>query len=172
MLNQLLFVKHWLRVIMLKEKCFLLGILFFIGFFFSNCVFADLAERMPISQTAISDDLVPESGDVVAIDRGGFIHRSKMPNSPLVVGVVSTKPAHVLRNMIQQSVPVALSGIVPCKVINENGMIRPGDLLVSSSRPGYAMRTTSEIVPGTVIGKALDEQDEPVDSVLMLAMNR
>jgi len=37
---------------------------------------------------------------------------------------------------------LALTGRVPVKVTNENGPIVPGDLLTSSSTPGYAMKWT------------------------------
>ena len=35
---------------------------------------------------------------------------------------------------------LALMGRVPVKATAENGLIRPGDLLTVSSKPGYAMR--------------------------------
>lgn len=132
----------------------------------------DLAERIPLSQYAMGEDVRPSAGDVVVVDQTGLVRKSSKAHSPFVVGVVSTKPAHVLRNMIKDSVPVALSGIVPCKVTNENGVIRPGDLLVTSSTPGHAMKASSPIIPGTVIGKALDAQDEEHGTVLMLVMMR
>jgi len=48
-------------------------------------------------------------------------------------------------------------GIVPCKVTTENGAIARGDLLVTSSRPGYAMKGTDrERMLGAVLGKALE----------------
>ena len=53
-------------------------------------------------------------------------------------------------------IPLAVVGIVPCKVSAENGPIRPGDLLVTSSTPGHAMRDRDPAV-GTVLGKALEE---------------
>ena len=59
--------------------------------------------------------------------------------------------------------PVALLGIVPVKVTDENGAIHPGDMLTSSALPGSAMRATpllvggAEFFPtGTIIGKALE----------------
>jgi hypothetical protein len=52
-------------------------------------------------------------------------------------------------------IPLAIMGIVPCKVSEENGPIRPGDLLVTSDTPGHAMRDDNPAV-GTVIGKALE----------------
>ena len=53
-------------------------------------------------------------------------------------------------------IPLALTGIVPCKVSCENGAIRMGDLLVTSSAPGYAMKGTNKSkMLGAVLGKAL-----------------
>jgi hypothetical protein len=51
---------------------------------------------------------------------------------------------------------MAMVGIVPTKVTDENGPISPGDVLVTSSRPGYAMKGTDRsLLAGAVIGKAL-----------------
>jgi len=52
-------------------------------------------------------------------------------------------------------VPLAVVGIVPCKVSAENGPIAVGDLLVTSNTPGHAMRAADPKV-GTVVGKALE----------------
>ena len=49
-----------------------------------------------------------------------------------------------------------MTGIVPTNVIAENGPIEPGDLLVASSTPGYAMKGTDRSqMLGAVIGKAI-----------------
>jgi hypothetical protein len=92
---------------------------------------------------------------------------SRSANDPLVCGVVSTAPG-VLLNSDRDSVqcaggsPVALCGRVPCKVVDENGPILPGDLLTSSTTPGRAMKASPVLVEGrpvyqagTIIGKAL-----------------
>jgi len=52
---------------------------------------------------------------------------------------------------------LAVVGILPCKVTAENGPIQVGDLLVTSSMPGHAMKGTdrSKLV-GAVVGKALE----------------
>ena len=48
-------------------------------------------------------------------------------------------------------------GIVSCKVSAENGPIEVGDLLVTSSTPGYAMKGTDRSkMLGAVVGKALE----------------
>ncbi|MEO0140201.1 MAG: hypothetical protein ABIM88_01470, partial [candidate division WOR-3 bacterium] len=61
-------------------------------------------------------------------------------------------------------VPVAVVGIVPCKVSGEGGAIKKGDLLTTSSTPGYAMKASPvdlggiEIYrPGTILGKAMED---------------
>jgi hypothetical protein len=58
-------------------------------------------------------------------------------------------------------VPLSLLGQLVCKVSSENGLINVGDLLVTSSTPGYAMRAGDSPKPGTILGKAL----EPLDTV-------
>ena len=53
-------------------------------------------------------------------------------------------------------VPMAMVGIVPTKVSAENGSIRPGDLLVTASTIGYAMKGTDRSrLTGAIIAKAL-----------------
>lgn len=51
-------------------------------------------------------------------------------------------------------IPLAVVGIVPCRVSAENGAIKPGDLLVTASAAGHAMRDDNP-KPGTILGKAL-----------------
>ena len=48
--------------------------------------------------------------------------------------------------------PLVLVGRVPVKVTNEGGTIRPGDLLTTASKPGYAMKATKA---GPTVGTAL-----------------
>jgi hypothetical protein len=106
-----------------------------------------------------------EPGDVLEIDPAADRHLalSHHAYSTLVAGIYSTKPGILAtpRAMddpeIQASeVPLAVVGIVPCKVTAENGAIARGDLLVASSRPGYAMKGTDRSqMLGAVVGKAL-----------------
>jgi hypothetical protein len=103
-------------------------------------------------------------GDVIVIDatRTSHFSVSNQPRSHLVAGVYSTKPGVIgsLHPMDatpkDHEVPLALVGRVPCKVSTENGPISVGDLLVTSSTPGYAMRADEDAKPGTILGKALE----------------
>lgn len=114
----------------------------------------------------------PEAGDVVVVDSKGGIRRSYEKFCTSVVGIISTNPAQILRDNLPNAAPVALNGIVPCKVTTENGDIKPGDLLVSSSIPGHAMKAGQNPPPGTVIGKALGslDEDKEVGEIEVLVM--
>jgi hypothetical protein len=109
-----------------------------------------------------------EPGDVLVIgaDSGSDVAKSSEPYSTLVVGVYSTKPGVVGRRQTtdqktsKTEVPMAMVGIVPTKVSAENGPIKRGDLLVTSSTSGYAMKGTDRsLLTGAVIGKALGSLD-------------
>jgi hypothetical protein len=112
-----------------------------------------------------------EPGDVLIIDpasEGNFL-KSSAPYSTAVTGIYSTKPGVVGRRQrtarahMNEEVPMAMTGIVPTKVSAENGPIKPGDLLVTSSKPGYAMKGTDRTqMLGAVIGKALGHLDSGV----------
>lgn len=105
-----------------------------------------------------------EPGDVLVIDATSDrqVTLSGTPYSTLVAGIYSTKPGvtatpHTFDDpRLVSEIPMAIVGIVPCRVTNENGPISRGDLLVTSSRPGYAMRGSDKSrLPGAIIGKAL-----------------
>lgn len=107
-----------------------------------------------------------EPGDVIVIDptKSGNFSKSSKPYSRLVAGIYSTKPGMVGRRQTSDpktstsEIPMAMVGIVPTKVTAKNGPIEVGDLLVTSSLPGHAMKGTDEFIKtGSVIGKALGE---------------
>jgi hypothetical protein len=71
----------------------------------------------------------------------------------------------------EKRVALALIGRVPVKATTENGPIRPGDLLVSASKPGYAMRCASaQSCEGAVLGKALQSLEKSYGLVMMLVI--
>ncbi len=133
---------------------------------------ADMAELLPAV-----DGLEP--GDVLVIGPDGRLARSSAPNASAVAGVYSTKPAFLggagMEEDLEGKVPLAVVGVVPVKVTAENGAIRPGDLLTTSSTPGHAMRAMPVEVagvqfyqPGTIIGKALEGLDTGTGTILVL----
>lgn len=107
-----------------------------------------------------------EAGDLLVIDPNhpGKFLKSGEPYSTSVAGIFSTKPGTVGRRQTgpknPDEVPMAMVGIVPTKVTAENGPIHPGDLLVTSSTLGYAMKGTDRNrMLGAVVGKALGSLD-------------
>ena len=135
--------------------------------------FADLAENYAC-------DMTVEPGQLVCLDEDrDRVVQSQQPNDARLVGIVSARPG-VLLNCREDGptnvVPVVLSGRVPCLVVDENGPIRRGNLLTSSSTPGHAMRAEpfdlggGEIYrPGTIIGKALGSLDSGRGVIEVLA---
>jgi hypothetical protein len=132
---------------------------------------ADFAELL-----SAQPDLEP--GDVLVIGLDGKLTRTNTPNATNVAGVYSTRPGFLGGAGVDQEpihtasassapssdkIPLAIVGVVPVKVTDENGSIQPGDLLTTSSLPGHAMKALpvdlagNEIhLPGTIIGKALE----------------
>jgi len=135
---------------------------------------ADVAEWVPVSEPV-------EPGDILELDpdNPGHYRKSRGPCSNLVAGVVSTKPGFVLggdATTPDSGLPatdralLALLGIVPAKVTDEGGPIHPGDLLVTSSTPGCAMRWDPSDTgsPCALVGKALEPLEEESGIILVL----
>src|SRR5690606_32933092 len=122
---------------------------------------ADIAEAFDVVGTVGQY----EPGDVLVISRDAdrTVTKSSQPYSDLVVGVYATKPGVLLTEAgieddISDKVPMGVIGVVPTKVCLEGGAIGRGDLLVTSSIAGVAMKADkSKIAAGQVIGKALQE---------------
>ncbi len=110
---------------------------------------ADLAENY-----TSKDSL--EKGEVVAIDPADShsVKRAGGQYQNNILGIVSTQPGFVAGAYTDNSYPIALVGRVPVKVSTENGQIKAGDYLTSSSIPGYAMKAN---MAGRVLGKALED---------------
>ena len=128
---------------------------------------ADFAEMEP------ADDPV-EPADVLIIGADGKLKRSDAARDSRVAGIYSTKPGFVGGSGADVDdggkIPVAVVGIVPVKVVNENGPIDPGNLLVSSSIPGHAMKADANPALGTIVGKALAHFDGDDGVISMLVV--
>lgn len=132
-----------------------------------------------------------EPGDVVVLsgDDKFNLYKSSKPYDTNVAGVYSTDPGMLIRGeeglalsmgpqrkseFSDTQMPLALAGKVLVKVTNENGSIKKGDLLTTSSTPGYAMRCPVETneqklkCMGAVLGKALEPCDEPSCNIITL----
>lgn len=116
-----------------------------------------------------------EPGDVLVIntDQSQMAGLCASSYSSAVIGVYSAAPGFLGGQAVTDPagedgrIPVAVMGIVLVKVSTENGPILPGDLLVTSSTPGYAMRGDNPQA-GTILGKALEPLDSGTGLILVL----
>jgi hypothetical protein len=116
----------------------------------SSALYADIAERYHA-------DAYYEPGTVLVIGGNAEITMGHAHGDSKVAGIVSKNPAYRMNDEAgpDETHPhIALKGRVPCKVI---GPVRKGDLLVTSSYPGYAERATDHDSPNAVIGRALED---------------
>jgi len=134
----------------------------------------DIAENYP------TYDLSIEAGDIVAPDpqNPNFIVKTSQSYQNSLIGVISTNPGFIMTGnddfftsgkiSKDNERLVALAGRVPVKVSTENGEIKVGDLLTSSSKPGVAMKATE---PGRVIGIALEPYNGEGIGKIMVFVN-
>lgn len=122
-------------------------------------------------------DAAREPGTVVVIDEqnAGGLRASDAPYDRKVAGVVSGAGGVEAGIRLGQEgkldgeTLVAMTGRVYVKCSSENGAIRPGDLLTTSSISGHAMRATDhDLANGAVIGKAMSSLDARTGLVLVL----
>jgi hypothetical protein len=120
-----------------------------------------------------------EPGDVVEIDpsHDGQFRKAWGRGSTAVAGVISSKPGLTMNSAERakgdaMGPRLALVGRVRVKATAANGPIHPGDLLVSSAIPGYAMRAGKTPRPGTVFGKSLGHLGRGDGFVEMLVWSR
>lgn len=116
-------------------------------------------------------------GTVVVIDAAhpGELRACREPYDHRVAGVVSgaggiAPGLHIgQKGVLDGDTPIAMSGRVYVRCSTENGPIRPGDLLTTSSTCGHAMRATDPARnQGSVVGKAMTALDHGTGLVLVL----
>jgi len=90
-----------------------------------------------------------EPGDVLTISQSSDrkVEKSNTAYSTLVAGVYATKPGVLLteetiNTELIDKVPMGVIGVIPTKVCLQGGAIKRGDMLVTSSIAGVAMRKT------------------------------
>lgn len=112
--------------------------------------YADLAERYEA-------DTAYDLGTVVVIGGDKEITETHKRADVSVAGIISENPGYKMNADAGTNIThpyVALRGRVPCKVI---GPVKKGQLLVSSSYPGYAEAFKTGDSPNAVIAKALED---------------
>lgn len=131
----------------------------------TSAQYADLAEMYQGD-----DSYMP--GTVVEFGGTHEITITTALSSTGVAGVVSTNPSYLMNSGLTgpNSVPVALTGRVPCQVL---GPVKKGDRLVSSAIPGVAQALdASSYQPGCMIGKSLEDWSEATVKLIEVAVGR
>ena len=135
-----------------------------------NAKYQDVAEWVESSQ-----ELAP--GTVVVLDSGkaNNVIASTQSYDSRIAGVISLQPGLTLGEEGAGRVLVATTGRVKVKVDATNGPIQIGDLLVTSNREGFAMKSLPVDLsgvqmhrPGTLIGKALEPLAKGTGEILVL----
>jgi hypothetical protein len=135
-----------------------------------GATYQDVAEWVPAT-TKMSP------GTVVVVQRGA--KNTVMPSGAAyatsVAGVVSEKPGVILGESSESKAMIATTGRVRVHVDASKGAIEAGDLLVTSDKPGMAMKSQPVDLggvkihrPGTLIGKALESLSNGEGDILVL----
>jgi len=136
---------------------------------------ADYAEAF----TVVGDKENYEPGDIVvtSITQAGKVEKSNVSYQANIAGVYSTKPG-VIGTLAEEKtsyqiedendIPVGIMGRVPTKVSTENGPIKAGDYITTSSKQGVGMKATS---PGKVVGVALESYSSSGVGKIMVFLN-
>jgi hypothetical protein len=132
--------------------------------------YQDVAEWVPAT-TKMS------AGTVVVLNRTrtNEVMPSERAYDTAVAGVVSEQPGVVLGKASDTKAQVATTGRVRVHVDATRAAVAVGDLLVTSDRPGFAMKSQPVDLggvqihrPGTVIGKALEPLPDGQGDILVL----
>ncbi len=134
---------------------------------------ADLAEPFNINS---ANGEVPQGAVVVIDDQNpGHLRLSDQPYDTRVAGVVSgangVNPGIQMhqQGLIEGGKNVALTGRVYVQADASTASISPGDMLTTSSTPGYAMKVSDHArAAGAILGKAMTGLSEGKGMVLVL----
>ena len=135
-----------------------------------GAVYQDLAEWVPATT-----DMTPGTVVVLNPERSNEVMPSGRSYDTAVAGVVSAQPGIILGEGGPSKEQIATTGRVKVRVDATSSPIRIGDLLVTSNKPGVAMKSIPLDLqgvaihrPGTVLGKALEPLEGGEGEILVL----
>jgi len=128
-----------------------------------EATYADLAEYY-------EGDQEYEVGTVLIFGGEKEVTLASKANDHRVAGVVSENAAYTMNSECPgHKVCVALQGRVACRVV---GKIEKGDLMVTSNIAGVAISAKGQAMPGTIIGKSLENYDSDHIGTIEVAVGR
>jgi len=121
-------------------------------------------------------DIDLKAGEAVCVDItvDNGVKRCDRPGDGNLMGIVSTKPG-VLGNVTKETkdnpnyIAIAMIGQIPGKINSENGLVRRGDNLTSSSIPGIMMKAGPE---DPTVGVALNSARGLIDTIQIVISRR
>jgi hypothetical protein len=132
--------------------------------------YQDVAEWVPAATEMAAGTVV-----VLHPERPNMVMPSSQAYDTTVAGVVSAQPGLILGEAGKEKAKIATTGRVKVNVDATKAPVKIGDLLVTSDRLGYAMKSQPLDVggrkihqPGTVIGKALEPLTGGEGEILVL----
>jgi len=134
------------------------------------------AKYQDVAEWVESSQELP-AGTVVVLDntKSNQVIASSRSYDSRVAGVISLRPGLTLGEQSEGRVLVATTGRVKVKVDASKGPINIGDLLVTSDKEGFAMKSVAVELggvqihrPGTLIGKALEPLAQSSGEILVL----
>jgi hypothetical protein len=135
-----------------------------------GAVYQDVAEWVPATE-----DLAPGTVVVLSTRDNNLVTASKDAYDHRVAGVVSPQPGLILGEGGSNKEMIATTGRVKVRVDATKHAIAIGDLLVTSTKSGTAMRSEAVEIngrqfhqPGTILGKALEPLAGGTGEILVL----
>jgi len=132
--------------------------------------FQDIAEWVPVTEPMPAGTVVVVTGDAL-----NTVSPSSSAYDTSVAGVISAQPGLTLGEASATKAKVATTGRVKVRVDASKNPVHAGDLLVTSDRPGTAMKSEPLDLggvkihrPGTLIGKALEPLAKGQGEILVL----
>lgn len=103
------------------------------------------------------------NGEIICSDNGQFMEgtfrTSNLPYDNMIIGVIQKSHANkTAASPSSGGFSLKQDGVCDVKYNSENGAIKKGDILTSSSSQGEAMKATKS---GTIIGVALEDASSP-----------
>jgi hypothetical protein len=138
----------------------------YVGSFYSFAACSSAAEYVPTIDAGagfpVTADLVsiaPAVGNPYTDEHAPFVvTKSAIPCDANLLGFIVNPASGADGKQINEHyLPLAIYGYFPAKVALENGAIRRGDPLTSSSKAGYAMKATQAC---KIIGYALEDANK------------
>lgn len=107
------------------------------------------------------------AAQIIVLNGEGYYERSSKPYDAKIAGIESgNRGLYDLRegstDRREGQRQLGLIGHVKLQVTNENGLIKPGDFITTSSTPGAGMKATR---PGRVVGIAKESAESHLDII-------